>query len=142
MLLVAILTVEHAKLDEYREYERQAAQVMARHGGAIERVLVMPGPEGVAAPAAPPAPAPPPKRGGIMGALEGVARDIDRRVEKVLHPNDPPPGAIRELHILSFPTESAYDAYRFDAELAKLAPVRERCVTKTEIWRADEGPRY
>lgn len=141
MLLVAVLTVEHAKLDEYRQYERAAAQIMARYGGQIERVLVMSGVEGAPTAAAPPPP-PKEKRGGIMGALEKVASEIDRGVEKVLHPSDPPPGTFRELHILSFPDEATYDAYRFDGELAQLAGTRARCVMKTEIWRAEDGPRY
>ena len=141
MLLVAILTIDAAKLDHYRAYERRAAQIMARYGGRIERVLVMTGPEGAVARAIPP-PSPPPKRGGILGAIEEVAHEIDREVENVLHPNDPPAGGLRELHVVSFPDDAAYEAYRFDSELAQLATERERYVRKTEIWRADEGPTY
>lgn len=41
MLLVAILTVARAQLDAFRAYEHAAAKIMARHGGAIERALVV-----------------------------------------------------------------------------------------------------
>jgi uncharacterized protein (DUF1330 family) len=43
MMLVAILTVRPEALDTFRSYEHQAARIMARHGGAIERVVVIPG---------------------------------------------------------------------------------------------------
>ena len=40
MLIVAILTVQHDRADDFRRYETIAAQIIARHGGAIERVVV------------------------------------------------------------------------------------------------------
>lgn len=43
MTLVAILTVLAAKAEAFRAFEREAARTMARHGGAIERVVVIPG---------------------------------------------------------------------------------------------------
>jgi hypothetical protein len=36
-----VLVVRRAKLAEFRAFEHGAAQVMARHGGAIERALVL-----------------------------------------------------------------------------------------------------
>lgn len=42
MTLVAILTVRRAALDDFRAFERHAAAVMARHGGRIERTVVVP----------------------------------------------------------------------------------------------------
>lgn len=42
MLLVVILTVRPGSLDAFREFERKAARIMARHGGAIERAVVLP----------------------------------------------------------------------------------------------------
>ena len=41
MLLVVILTVRRARLDDFRRFESQAAQIMARHGGRIERWTVV-----------------------------------------------------------------------------------------------------
>jgi len=47
MLLVVILTVRPEALDAFRAFERQAARIMARHGGRIERAIVIPpGPPG------------------------------------------------------------------------------------------------
>jgi uncharacterized protein (DUF1330 family) len=45
MTLVAILTVRREALDRFRAFERHAAAVMARHGGRIERTVVV-APEG------------------------------------------------------------------------------------------------
>jgi hypothetical protein len=41
MTLVAILTVRRDALDGFRAFERHAASVMARHGGRIERTVVV-----------------------------------------------------------------------------------------------------
>jgi uncharacterized protein (DUF1330 family) len=41
MLLVAVLTVRRARLDDFRRFEGQAAQIMARYGGRIERAVVL-----------------------------------------------------------------------------------------------------
>jgi antibiotic biosynthesis monooxygenase (ABM) superfamily enzyme len=43
--LVVILTVRAAALEAFRAFERGAAAVIGRHGGAIERTVVIP-PEG------------------------------------------------------------------------------------------------
>jgi hypothetical protein len=42
LILVVTLTVRRAKLATFRGFERRAARVMARHGGAIERAVVIP----------------------------------------------------------------------------------------------------
>jgi uncharacterized protein (DUF1330 family) len=42
MTLVVILTVLSEALDMFRAFETKAAGVMARHGGAIERTVVVP----------------------------------------------------------------------------------------------------
>lgn len=41
MTLVAILTVLNAARERFHDYERQAARIMARYGGAIERTVVI-----------------------------------------------------------------------------------------------------
>ena len=41
MTLVAILTVRRRELERFRTYEEEAARVMAKHGGAIERTVVI-----------------------------------------------------------------------------------------------------
>ena len=40
MLLVATMTVRREAIDEFRAFERQAAAIMARYGGVIERSIV------------------------------------------------------------------------------------------------------
>ncbi|MEO8103177.1 MAG: hypothetical protein ABI790_11655 [Betaproteobacteria bacterium] len=43
--LVAIITVRATALDQFRAFERYAAAVMKRHGGRIERTVVVAVPE-------------------------------------------------------------------------------------------------
>jgi hypothetical protein len=43
MVVVAILTVVPGQLDAFRRFEEQAARVMARHGGGVERAVFVPG---------------------------------------------------------------------------------------------------
>jgi len=45
LTLVAILTVRRSALEEFRAFEHQAAAVMSRHGGAIERTVVITQPD-------------------------------------------------------------------------------------------------
>jgi hypothetical protein len=135
VLLVALITIAPGKLDEFRKYEHAAANIMARYNGVIERAIGLPGVVEL-----PRAHVPKPKRGGIMGVLEEVGSEIDKAADELLHSTKGP--GYRELHILRFPDEAAYDAYRVDAELVALSPQRAACVAAAEIWRAEEGPRY
>jgi len=89
-----MLTIVPGRLDAFRVYEGRTAAIMARHGGAIERAVYLPG--------------------------------------------DPP----RELHVLRFPDEQAFSAYRADPALAALAPPRESVVLATEIHLGEDGPKY
>jgi uncharacterized protein (DUF1330 family) len=41
MILVATLTVKPGGLNAFRSYERQAAAIMKRHGGRIERTVAL-----------------------------------------------------------------------------------------------------
>jgi len=43
MLVVAILTIVPGQLDAFHDFEQEVARVMARHGGAIERAVFVPG---------------------------------------------------------------------------------------------------
>jgi uncharacterized protein (DUF1330 family) len=43
--LVVILTVRREALDAFRQFEHQAARVMADHGGRIERTVVVDTPD-------------------------------------------------------------------------------------------------
>lgn len=42
MTLVVILTVRRGQLEAFRAFETQAAAIMARYGGVIERTVVIP----------------------------------------------------------------------------------------------------
>lgn len=48
----------------------------------------------------------------------------------------PPEGAeaLREVHIVTFPSAEAFAAYRDDPALAPLAPLRAASVLSTEVW--------
>ena len=80
MTLVVILTVRADAVPAFREYERAAAAIMTKHGGAIERVVEVP-------PAAAGAP-------------------------------------LIEIHVVTFPGEAAFAAYRADPDLRALTPAR------------------
>jgi uncharacterized protein (DUF1330 family) len=41
LLLIATLTVHPDKIDSFHDYERRAAKIMSRHGGRIERAVVL-----------------------------------------------------------------------------------------------------
>jgi uncharacterized protein (DUF1330 family) len=95
--LVAILTVRRAALDRFRAYERAAARIMAAHGGAIERTVVV---------------------------------------------DDGAGDALREVHVVTFPSAAAWDAYRADPALAALAAERATAVIATEVLTGADGPDY
>ena len=49
---------------------------------------------------------------------------------------------LKEIHIVTFPDDPAFQAYRQDEEIRALAPLREASVVKTEIWFGKRGPDY
>jgi uncharacterized protein (DUF1330 family) len=65
--------------------------------------------------------------GAILGAIELDGID---------------PETIREIHIVSFPSDDAYAAYRAAPDLVPLMPLRERSVASTTIVRGRPVPRY
>jgi uncharacterized protein (DUF1330 family) len=94
--LIAVLAVHRAELARFRDYERAAVRVMAKHGGAIEHAYELAGDD----------------------------------------------ATLRELHVVRFPSDAAFDAYRVDPELAEHAAERAQAVISTEIWPATELPPY
>jgi uncharacterized protein (DUF1330 family) len=98
MTLVAIISVRTDALDRFRAFERHAATVMARHGGRIERTVV-------------------------------VSAESS-------------PGLVKEVHIVTFPDEQAFLAYRADPRLRELAQLRDESVVHTEVLVGEEGPDY
>jgi uncharacterized protein (DUF1330 family) len=47
-----------------------------------------------------------------------------------------------EVHVVSFPDWSAFDAYRADPGFKELMPQRERLIARTEIWRGAPRDSY
>jgi hypothetical protein len=66
--------------------------------------------------------------GAIERTVAGIA-DADAALE-------------RELHLVRFPDEAAFAAYRADPALRALGPLRERAIVATEILTGRDGPRY
>ncbi len=66
------------------------------------------------------------------------------RIERVIRPlsatpEDPLP---HEIHLVSFPSQEQFDAYRADAELAGLAALRQTAIVRTELVIGGEGEAY
>jgi uncharacterized protein (DUF1330 family) len=98
MILIATLTVRRAAAEEFRRFEREAARIMEKHGGAIERVIA------------------------LRPAGEGEL--------------------FRELHVVSFPSDEAFAAYRHDPELLAQGSLRDFAIAKTEVLFGDEAAGY
>jgi uncharacterized protein (DUF1330 family) len=47
-----------------------------------------------------------------------------------------------ELHVVTFPSREAYEAYRSDPELAALAALRSQAITRTVIWEGVDLPLF
>lgn len=131
MLIVAQLTVLASEIESFRAYEHAAAKIMARYGGRIEQVLVL---DHLDLSRSNPALAVMPERFDQEATLDLEGTDEARIVDTN--------AALRELHVVRFPSTDAFDAYRQDPELGSLRGQRERCVLATEIWSASAGPRY
>ena len=98
MTLVVILTVRSTAAAAFLAFETQAAAIMAGHGGAIERTIVM--------------------------------------------PSSDEPACFQEVHIVTFPDEAAFAAYRQDPALQAVAHLREESVIATVILAGTDGPTY
>ena len=98
MVLVVLITVRAQEIDKFRAYERQAALIMTRHGGELERAIEV--------------------------------------------PSEADDGTLREVHIVSFPDETAYQAYLVDPDLAPWRSLRDASVISTQVLKGSEGPDY
>lgn len=49
---------------------------------------------------------------------------------------------IKEIHLVTFPDAAAFQAYRADERLGKMAALREESVVHTEVLAGEEGPDY
>jgi hypothetical protein len=48
----------------------------------------------------------------------------------------------KEIHVLTFPSEQAFAAYRNDERLGQMAHLRDESVVSTEIMVGVDGPTY
>lgn len=64
---------------------------------------------------------------------------IERTV--VVEPPDSPE-LMKEIHVVTFPSEAAYAAYRNDPRLERFAHLREGSVVHAEILAGEDGPDY
>ena len=55
---------------------------------------------------------------------------------------DPGPGLLREIHLVTFPDEPAFLAYRADPRLAELTHLRDASVVATDVLIGEDGPDY
>ena len=52
------------------------------------------------------------------------------------------PELMKEIHVVTFPNEQAFAAYRKDERLAKFAHLRDESVVDTELFVGEDGPSY
>ena len=73
-----------------------------------------------------------------------IMRKYGGCIECVIRPRaSVPPGSTpHEIHVVSFPSMEQFEAYRGDLELAKLAPLRQSAIARTEITIGGEGEPY
>jgi uncharacterized protein (DUF1330 family) len=64
------------------------------------------------------------------------------RIERTVVAAAAAPDLVREVHVVTFPDERAFRAYRDDARLAAVAHLREASVVHTELLVGEDGPRY
>jgi hypothetical protein len=65
------------------------------------------------------------------------------RIERtVVTPVADAPDLLREIHVVTFPDASAFQAYRDDARLGERAHLREAAVVSTEVFIGEDGPDY
>ena len=78
-------------------------------------------------------------------AFEHAAADLmtahGGRIDSVIRCAADPDGPF-EVHLVSFPSVAAYDAYRADPRAVELRARRERVLARTEVWRGAALPAY
>src|SRR4051812_24120832 len=99
LLLIVSLFIHPGQEVAFRRFETATVQIMARHGGRIERVI---------------------------RPLAG-------------HGPEPLP---HEIHLVYFPSQEHFAAYRADAELASLAPLRAMAIARTDVTIGVAGDPY
>ena len=77
-------------------------------------------------------------------AAARIMRRYGGRIERALTPRSPSSNhpAPHEIHVVTFPDMAQFAAYRSDADLAELAPLRQDAIARTEIVYGDEAEPY
>jgi uncharacterized protein (DUF1330 family) len=77
-------------------------------------------------------------------AAARIMKRYGARIEHVIRPlaTMQPTSAPYEIHIVSFPSMKRFEAYRADSDLAKLAPLRQSAVARTELVIGEAGEPY
>jgi antibiotic biosynthesis monooxygenase (ABM) superfamily enzyme len=74
----------------------------------------------------------------IMTRYGGVIEHAIRAAKAAVHKSDEP----FEVHVLRFPSQDLYDAYRDDAERCALSAERAAIITNTDVFVGTQGPTY
>ena len=73
-----------------------------------------------------------------------IMKKYDGHLERVIRPtilgqSDSSP---HEIHLVSFPNLESFESYKGDLDLAKLAPLRQAAIARTEVIMGEEGESY
>lgn len=88
--------------------------------------------------------------GGLEREFEAYERKVARimaryggAIECAIRPS-PASGSDEpyEIHVLKFPSQALYDAYRGDAERLSLSRERDSIITRTDVLVGTAGPTY
>jgi len=72
-----------------------------------------------------------------------VMSDYGGRIERTVVVNpEKSPDEVIEIHLLSFPDEKAFAAFRRDSRLGQLDHLRKQSVLRTELYVGEDGPEY
>lgn len=99
LVLIVSLWLKGEDVAAFEAFERQASQVMATHGGRIERAVRL-------------------QRSGSAAQQPF------------------------EIHIVSFPDQQAFDAYRNDKRAHDLAELRDQVIESTAVLSGYDVPVY
>jgi antibiotic biosynthesis monooxygenase (ABM) superfamily enzyme len=73
-----------------------------------------------------------------------IMKKYEGKIERVIRPtvsaqSDSVP---YEIHVVSFPNLERFEAYRGDTDLARLTPLRQAAIARTEVVIGEEGEPY
>jgi uncharacterized protein (DUF1330 family) len=70
-----------------------------------------------------------------------IMKEHGGRIERVIVAADTAE-TIKEIHVVTFPDDAAFKAYRQSPQLAGLAPLRDASIVGTDIHIGADGPAY